>query len=133
MTRLHHVAVGAQRVEALAAFYREALGLPESARHRAADGSLRSIWLDLEGTLLMLEQSDEPPRPVRSIGCGPFLIALCVTPDQRVTLEARLLALGHPIESRTLFTSYLRDPEGNRVALSHYPTPAADSSAGSAS
>ena len=28
---------------------------------------------------------------------------------------------GITIEARTGYTSYLRDPEGNRVALSNYP------------
>jgi glyoxylase I family protein len=34
--------------------------------------------------------------------------------------EARLESHGASIESRTQYTSYARDPEGNRVAISHH-------------
>jgi glyoxylase I family protein len=42
---------------------------------------------------------------------------------ERPELEARVEALGASVESRSEHSSYLRDPEGNRVALSHYPLP----------
>ena len=35
--------------------------------------------------------------------------------------EAHLTAAGHPIVHRTDYTLYVRDPEGNRVGLSHWP------------
>ena len=55
------------------------------------------------------------PRP------GVFLIAFEVSPAQRRLLEQRLEAQGARIEQRTEFTSYARDPEGNRIAISHFP------------
>jgi len=119
--RIHHLALGARDVASLAEFYRRAFDLREHARHLHADGSLRSVWLDLEGPLLMIEASDAEQRAVDGIGMGLFLIALNVAVREREQVEARLVALGGVVETRGQFTSYARDPEGNRVAISHYP------------
>jgi catechol 2,3-dioxygenase-like lactoylglutathione lyase family enzyme len=121
MNRLHHLALGSADVERLAAFYEEALGLPVVARHGNEQGVLRSIWLDLGGSLLMLEHTEEPRPRVATLGAGLFLLALRVAAHELPALESRLAARGHAIESRTAFTSYLRDPDGNRIGLSHYP------------
>jgi catechol 2,3-dioxygenase-like lactoylglutathione lyase family enzyme len=117
---LHHLALGAVDVERLAAFYRAVFGLAELARHHHDDGALRSVWLDLDGPILMIERVEAPPAgdPRR----GLFLLAFAVRPSERADLEARLEAAGCPIEARTRWSSYARDPEGNRVAVSHYPT-----------
>lgn len=122
--RLHHVALGARDVARVAAFYREVFALAEVARHLDDEGALRSIWLELGGALLMVERTREPGREVEGVGSGPFLLAFAIRPEERVALEARLAAAGAPVESRTGYTSYARDPEGNRVAVSHYPEPA---------
>lgn len=116
--RLHHLALGARDVSRVAAFYREVLGLPELARHHHDDGRLRSVWLDLGGAALMIEQTAEQERRVDGVGAGLFLLALQVTPAMRAQLCDRM-----PEEARTEHTSYFRDPEGNRVAVSHYPLP----------
>jgi glyoxylase I family protein len=118
---LHHLAVGSSNVERLAAFYRDVVGLPELARHLDNQGALRSIWLNLGGPILMIERTDAGPRPVEGLGSGPFLLAFAVSPAERLELEAALLANGQRIESRTAFTSYSRDVDGNRIAFSHYP------------
>lgn len=123
MAALHHVALGTRNVEALARFYRELLGLPEVRRHQDDQGALRSIWLDLGGALLMIERTQEAPRQVEGVGSGPFLLAFRVTPALRSQLERELTARGHAIEARTAFSSYSRDPDGNRFALSHHPEP----------
>lgn len=120
VTALHHLALGTQDVARLARFYCDVLGLLELERHLHADGSLRSVWLDLGGPVLMLEATQEAPRWVTGVGSGPFLIALSVEPALRAAFEARLLAAGCDVESRTRWTSYARDPDGNRIALSSY-------------
>lgn len=120
---LHHLALGARDVEKVAQFYRDVLGLPETARHHDDAGALRSIWLDLGGAVLMIERTTEPPRRVEGVGSGPFLIAVTVSPDARAELERALADAGAPIETRSEHSSYTRDPEGNRVAISHYPLP----------
>ncbi|MBA2663726.1 MAG: VOC family protein [Bradymonadaceae bacterium] len=122
MTRLHHIALGARDVEAVAAFYRDLLGLVEQRRHLDGAGELRSIWLELGGdALLMVERTSALARHVDKIGAGAFLIAVAVSVGERRALELRLEAGGYAIESRSDFTSYSRDPEGNRIAISHFP------------
>ena len=69
----------------------------------------------------MIEPTDEPPRMVSGVGAGPFLIAVAVLPEQRGAFEARLELSGSVVESRSEFSSYARDPDGNRIALSVYP------------
>jgi catechol 2,3-dioxygenase-like lactoylglutathione lyase family enzyme len=118
---LHHLALGARDVERVAAFYRDLLGLAAIGLERDEAGAVRSVWLDLGGPILMVERTEEAPRPVRHVGAGPFLVALGTEPEARAGLEKRLEAAGHPIEYRTEYTSYTRDPEGNRVGLSHWP------------
>jgi glyoxylase I family protein len=120
---LHHIAVGSGQVERLAAFYRELFGLGELERHLSEGGRLRSIWLDLGGSILMIEHTDKPARRVEGIDSGPFLLAFRVSPAARRAIEQALEARGHPIESRSPFSSYFRDVDGNRVAFSHYPDP----------
>jgi catechol 2,3-dioxygenase-like lactoylglutathione lyase family enzyme len=120
---LHHLALGARDVAKVAAFYRDLFGLAEIARHFHDDGTLRSIWLDLGGATLMVEATSEPPRRVDGVGAGPFLLAIRVQAARRRELEQALEAAGAAIESRTEYTSYARDPEGNRVAISAHPGP----------
>jgi len=117
------LALGTKDVERLAHFYIDVLELREVTRHLHADGSLRSVWLDLGGSLLMIEPTNEPPRMVVGVGAGPFLIALAVSTKERAAFEGRLEAAGSVIEARSEFTSYARDPDGNRIALSAYPLP----------
>jgi catechol 2,3-dioxygenase-like lactoylglutathione lyase family enzyme len=124
--RLHHLALGAQDVGALAEFYREVLGMAEVARHaEPGDGSLRSVWLDLgDGAVLMIEKTDQPLRePVVGHDSGIFLLAL--TADEK-TVEKRCKGLaesGIRLERATDFSRYFRDPEGNSFAFSVYPLP----------
>ena len=106
----------------LGCFYRDLLELREVTRHVHVDGSVRSIWLDLSGTLLMIEHSLESPRRVDGVGAGPFLIAIAASREEQARLEVKLAAVGSVIESRTQWTIYSRDPDGNRIAFSAYPT-----------
>ncbi|HTA93406.1 MAG TPA: VOC family protein [Polyangiaceae bacterium] len=122
MTRLHHLALGARDVPKIASFYRDVLELRELKRHEYPNGSLRSVWFDLGGALLMIEHTEEPPRWVEGVGAGPFLIALAASRDEQERLERRLADAGSIIEARTEWTLYSRDPDGNRIALSAYPS-----------
>lgn len=118
---LHHIALGARDVERVAVFYRDLLGLRELDRHFEPGGRLRSVWLDVGGPILMVERTEEPARRVPGVGAGLFLVALAAEPAERAALERSLAAHGVLIDSRTEFTIYFRDPEGNRVAVSSYP------------
>jgi glyoxylase I family protein len=120
---LHHVAIGTHNVEGLALFYCRLLATTEQRRHLDERGELRSVWLDLSGTLLMIERvaSDAAERPhVEGVGLGAFLLAFRADAAGRGSFETRALELGAAIESRSAYTSYLRDPDGNRIAVSEY-------------
>ena len=121
MTTLHHLALGTRDVEALARFYRDVIGLRELTRHSYADGSLRSVWLDLGSAVLMIEPTTEPARRVEGVGAGPFLLAFHATHEEQARLLEQLATLGLALEARTEWTSYARDPDGNRIAFSAYP------------
>jgi len=118
---VHHLALGACDVERVAAFYSSQLGLPEVRRNLDDGGGLRSIWLSLGDTLLMVEHTARHRESVQGVDAGLFLIAFRVDARTRAEIEQSLTSLGHPVESRTEHTSYFRDPEGNRFAVSHYP------------
>ncbi len=124
MSALHHLALGTRDVARLARFYCDVLELREVTRHLHADGSLRSVWLDLGGPVLMIEATEDNPRHVVGVGAGPFLIALGVRGEECAAFEERLSEAGCAVESRTEWTMYARDPDGNRIALSAYPLPA---------
>jgi glyoxylase I family protein len=120
--KLHHIAIGAHDVAAVAAFYRDAFDFLVETEHRDPNGELRSIWLQTdEGIRLMIERTEQEPRRVPGVGAGPFLLAFAVPAAERSALEHHLAQLGSHVEARTAYTSYMRDPEGNRVAISAYP------------
>jgi len=118
---LHHLALGARNVERLAAFYTMAFGLREVGRQRDAEGTLRSVWLGLESAVLMIERTTQGRDTAPDMNAGLFLIAFRIEPSERVDFESRLAAHACPAESSTEHTSYFRDPEGNRFAISSYP------------
>jgi catechol 2,3-dioxygenase-like lactoylglutathione lyase family enzyme len=121
VNRLHHLALLATDVEGLAAFYGALFGLAEVARHTDAHGSLRSIWLELGGPLLMIERAEGQVATKPRTSSGLLLFALTVSPARRREIEQELTLRRLLLEKRTAFTSYARDPEGNDFAFSHYP------------
>jgi catechol 2,3-dioxygenase-like lactoylglutathione lyase family enzyme len=121
----HHVAVQCADLERCERFYREVLGLPVLRRWPRDGGGDRSVWLSV-GTadgFLALERADEPPerRPWRDGKPGLHLVALRIAASERAAWEGRLAAAGVPVVHHTRWTIYFRDPEGNRVGLTHYP------------
>lgn len=110
---LHHIALRTRDLARLTAFYRDVFGLTVA---REQPGY--SVWLSLGSAVLMLEiaRDDEPAIPPGA----RELFALRVTADERLALEARLVARGVAIEERGTFTTYFRDPDGRRVACSTY-------------
>ena len=123
---LHHLALGARDIGALAQFYLEYVGLEEHSRHfEAGEGSLRSVWLKLGGgAILMIEKTEEPARPpLDGRGAGLFLLALG---SDEETLEKRCKALeanGFLHYDSTRYTRYFHDPEGNAFAFSRFSVP----------
>ena len=114
--RVHHLALRVADPERSAGFYSGLLGLAERRRLAAEDGSLRAIWLEAGGVLLMLE------RRLRGAGAeagSGHLLAFAV--DDLPAWEARLLVAGVAVEDRTAHTLFVRDPDGHRVGLSTHP------------
>lgn len=114
---VHHVALRTKDVPRLERFYEGAIGLMPRTRNGE-----RSVWLAAGTTLVMIEQREthEPELPPGSMD----LVAFAIEPSARASHVERLAAHGVAIEQETAFTVYFRDPDGRRVALSHYPEPA---------
>jgi catechol 2,3-dioxygenase-like lactoylglutathione lyase family enzyme len=126
---VHHVAVLVRDLAAAEAFYGGLLGLPVLRRWpadpAAGVGPDRSIWLDAGGgAFLALERAPDTGGDGRGTDRdlpGWHLVALRIAPSERAGWERRLAAAGVPVYRRTDYTVYVRDPEGNRVGLSHWP------------
>ncbi len=119
----HHLAVQCHDLAACERFYREVLGLEVLRRWPGGDGGDRSVWLRVGEGFLALERAARSPseRPWRDDEPGLHLFALRISAGERAAWEARLRDRGVAVVHRTRWTVYLRDPEGNRVGLTHYP------------
>jgi glyoxylase I family protein len=121
---LHHVAVQCADLASCERFYQEVLGLPVVRRWPGEDGADRSVWLGVgDGSFVALERASERPleAPRREGRPGLHLLALRIPAEERARWEARLAEHGVPVVHSTRWTLYLRDPEGNRIGLSHHP------------
>ena len=112
--RVHHLALITPDPVALAAFYRDVLGVPE-LRVQHDDQGVRSVWLDLDGAILMVERG--PTRDESAAG-GWDALLLAADPGSGPAWIARL---GPHLVGRTAYTLYARDPDGNRFGVSSYP------------
>lgn len=129
----HHIAIAVADLAKVERFYVELLGLPCLRRWPAADGQgERSVWLSLGAdSFLALErcardaQGDGESRAFTDIAPGLHLVAFSIAASTRSAWRARLTQAGVPVVRETDFTLYVQDPEGNRVGLSHWPTPRA--------
>jgi glyoxylase I family protein len=120
------VAIQCADLAACERFYRDVLGLPVLRRWPGEAGDDRSVWLALgEGAFLALERASRPgatpAAPFRDERPGLHLVALRIGAAERPGWERRLEAAGVPVVERSRWTLYLRDPEGNRIGLSHHP------------
>lgn len=121
---IHHFALLVEDLAVAEVFYAGTLGLRVERRWPDASGGTRSVWLSLgNDALLMLEQADAGSRRRAELGAGWHLLAFTIAAAERSRIESELRARNIPIESRTDYTIYVRDPEGNRLAFSHYPHP----------
>ena len=118
---LHHVALRCRDLAGCEGFYRAVLGLEVLRRWPAEGGGDRSVWLALDGGrgFLALERAessgpDEAPA-------GWHVVALSISRAERLGWEARLAAHGVEVSKRTAWSLFFRDPEGNRLALTHWP------------
>lgn len=111
-----------------------------AATERPGDRASAETILWETQSLLMLEQADATVADERTDGrslaeganhaghtdfarkaAGIHLLALRIAPAERERWLRKLRAAGVRIENESPYTIYLRDPEGNRIGLSHYP------------
>ncbi len=123
---LHHLALQVHDLEPTVGWYREILELPLLQEWRDEAGALRSVWLRLSGEAFLALERGGPKRggEAEEPGSGPagyHLAAFRINASERQYWERRLHERGVAIEHRTRWTIYFRDPEGNRIGLSHHP------------
>ena len=132
---VHHLAIQVRDLAAAERFYCDTLGLRVVRRWPAADGAgERSIWVDTgDGAFLALEVTTAAPRtPDGDAGCPA--LPRRPAPGRAAHRRRRPRAPGRSasrsagvaVYHQTAFTIYVRDPEGNRIGLSHYPVPAGE-------
>lgn len=108
-------------------FYVEVLGMSVLRRWPREDGRAgeRSVWLSVGAgeEFLALEACDaeRPPTPFRDPHGGLHLLALRILASEREAWERKLQERGIEVVHRSRWTLYVRDPEGNRIGLSHFP------------
>jgi glyoxylase I family protein len=114
---LHHLAIQVFDLERAGQFYQNLFGLQEIRRQA------HSVWLDLGGAILMLERCMQEAQtvPWKSEQPGLLVLALRLEAGERQAFKVRLQAHNITIENETKFSVYFRDPDGNRLAVSHYP------------
>jgi len=135
----HHLAIQVRDLPRAERFYVEALGLsvlrrwPWSAEDLAHGKSgERSLWISVGAStgdeFIALEacDADPPETPFRDPHGGLHLLALRIEANTRARWISWLESRGVEIVHRTRWTLYVRDPEGNRIGLSHYPEEAAE-------
>jgi glyoxylase I family protein len=120
---IHHLAVKVGDLVRAEAFYSGLLGLPVLRRWPLPDGmGERSLWLDLgAGAFLALERAEKCEPAKAEDATGLHLLALSIARGERESWIAKLAQSGHPVYQQTAYTIYVRDPEGNRIGLSHWP------------
>ena len=125
---LHHIAIKGTNVPLLEQFYNRVLGLKVDDVQRHTSGTKRSVWLKSEKIIIMLEEieTNQQPLPQKSSVAekpGLHLLAFEIARHEREQWKKRLDLHGVTIDAESEFSIYFRDPEGNALALTHYPDP----------
>ncbi len=122
--KVHHIAITARDVPGLARFYEDVLGL-KLLKENKDDAGIRSIWLDLDGSILMIERSDRsaysPAGGFHDRPPGIYLVALQIHHSEFSSWIERLAQHKVPVVYMSDYTLYIMDPERNRIGLSFFP------------
>jgi len=125
LSKIHHIAIKVSDLEKVTAFYRDVLNFKEFERQQDASGQDRSVWLECAGTILMIEKH-AGPTDSQSRVLGWHLLAFTISAEERLSWEKYLLEKSVRIHLKSEYSLYFDDPEGNRIALSHYPSKQTD-------
>ena len=146
---IHHLAIQCRDLTAMVRFYEHVLRLPVVRRwpldpppvgtaeatersddkgERGLHGGLRAVWLGIGTAVIALERVAAAPQPPEwdSPSPGLHLVALQIFPYTRQLWREHLALYDVAILYESEWTLYIRDPEGNRVGLSHFPEPEAE-------
>jgi catechol 2,3-dioxygenase-like lactoylglutathione lyase family enzyme len=120
---LHHVALRCADLSRSLDFYRDVLGLEVLRRWPGEGASDRSVWLSTGRGFLALERAAAPASAgaFDDAPAGWQVVALEIGRPEREAWEKRLAKAGVAVARRSPFSIFFQDPEGNRVALSHWP------------
>src|SRR5437660_1329240 len=105
----HHLAVQVRDLEGACRFYRDVLGLKELSRHHRADGSLRSVWLEVAPGFLALEEASgagSADADFRTARPGFLLVALRIEAGERRGWVEALARAGFPVVHETKWSIY---------------------------
>ena len=82
--------------------------------------ALGLTWRDADPAIMAAVHGLARPRGETSVGREPGPVVR-LSPEECAEWEARLRSRGVEVVHRTAWTIYVRDPEGNRIGLSHHP------------
>ncbi|MBI4212599.1 MAG: VOC family protein [Deltaproteobacteria bacterium] len=114
---LHHIALSVTSLSAAETFYSLVLEFEVCERQLDDAKNLRAIWYRCGETLLMLEKRGMSAIPQS----GLEVVAFGIKRADRDSWKERLLQAGIPISRESPYSLYFEDPDGNRLAFSHYP------------
>jgi hypothetical protein len=103
---IHHIAIGTPHLLEMVEFYSQLPGLKFLEWKLEEDGEKRSGWFDAGGILLMIEKRSYKKAPEAIL----FSIT-CITNTKQLP----------PIFSKTDYSIYLEDFDGNKIGYSSYP------------
>ena len=115
---IHHIAITSKFPERLSEFYGDLPGLMKIKENRENE-IIRSVWFGFKSSasILMIERGDD--RAPHAL-VFDLVRSFSIDSDKnKITFEmGHILSL---IESKTEYTFYFRDPDGNRLGYSSYP------------
>jgi catechol 2,3-dioxygenase-like lactoylglutathione lyase family enzyme len=122
---VHHIAIQCRDLAGMVRFYEKVLRLRVERRWQSElevdRGADRSVWFRAGNSALERCDGEPRPPPWQSDQPGLHLLALEIPWQNRAIWLAWLQYSGAEVVFESAWTVYVRDPEGNRIGLSHFP------------